>query len=165
MSDQNQQNQATASDSEGEMLRRIQERYSSLRKSEKIVADYLREHAGTRLNYSITEFARILGLSEATISRVSRALGYAGYPDLKLSLAAAAANTGSNRFANIPEEIEATDTLIASSAKLADLLARSILGTQRMLDAQRIDSCLDAIRNSRKMVLIGVGGAAAMIWL
>lgn len=162
MSDQNQQNQATASDSEGEMLRRIQERYSSLRKSEKIVADYLREHAGTRLNYSITEFARILGLSEATISRVSRALGYAGYPDLKLSLAAAAANTGSNRFANIPEEIEATDTLIASSAKLADLLARSILGTQRMLDAQRIDSCLDAIRNSRKMVLIGVGGAAAI---
>ena len=58
-----------------ELVYRIQERYGDLRKSERIVADYLREHAGSRLDYSITEFARLIGVSEATVSRVSRALG------------------------------------------------------------------------------------------
>lgn len=162
MTDQPNQNSAAQDQDGGDLLQRIQERYSSLRKSERIVADYLREHSDSRLEYSITEFARILGLSEATISRVSRALGYSGYPDLKLSLAASAASGGSSKFANIPEDLEPTDTLISSSAKLANLLARSIQGTQRMLDAQRIDACLDAIRKSRSVVLIGVGGAATI---
>ncbi len=71
----------------GDLVQRIQERYTSLRKSERVVADYLRDHAGTRMSMSITELAQILGISEATISRVSRALGYSGFPDLKLSLA------------------------------------------------------------------------------
>lgn len=144
----------------GDLVQRIQERYSSLRKSERIVADYLRENAGTRLNYSITEFASVLGLSEATISRVSRALGYSGYPDLKLSLAEGAANRSG--IANIPQEIAQSDTLIGTSGKLANLLAHSIQGTQRMLDAERIEHCLKAIQTARRVILVGVGGAAAI---
>jgi RpiR family transcriptional regulator, carbohydrate utilization regulator len=144
----------------GDLVQRIQERYSALRKSERIVADYLRENAGTRLNYSITEFASVLGLSEATISRVSRALGYSGYPDLKLSLAEGAANRSG--IANIPEEIAQSDTLIGTSGKLANLLTHSIQGTQRMLDAERIEHCLKAIQTARRVVLVGVGGAAAI---
>ena len=122
----------------GDLVQRIQERYSSLRKSEKVVADYLRNHAGERVNYSITDFARILGVSEATISRVSRALGYEGYPDLKLSMAE---NSGTRAsIPNIPQEIDQSDTLISTSSKLANLLAQSILGTQRMLDAQKLEA-------------------------
>lgn len=143
-----------------DLVQRIQERYSSLRKSERIVADYLREHAGARMNHSITDFAHILGVSEATISRVSRALGYSGYPDLKLSMAEGS-GTKTN-FSNIPQEIDQSDTLIATSSKLANLLAQSILGTQRMLDAQKLEACLDAIHKARRVVLIGVGGAAAI---
>ena len=162
MNDQENPNRPPADHSDADLLQRIQERYETLRKSERIVADYLRENSESRLEYSITEFAHILGLSEATISRVSRALGYSGYPDLKLSLAASAGRRGNSKFANIPEDLEPTDTLIASSAKLASLLSRSIQGTQRMLDAQRIDACLNAIRKSHNVVLIGVGGAAAI---
>lgn len=144
----------------GDLVQRIQERYTSLRKSERIVADYLREHAGTRLSLSITELAQTLGLSEATISRVSRALGYSGFPDLRLSLAEGAVTRAS--FANIPAEIDQTDTLIGTSAKLANLLSTAIQGTQRMLDTERIDFCIRTIRSARKIVLIGVGGAAAI---
>jgi RpiR family transcriptional regulator, carbohydrate utilization regulator len=144
----------------GDLIQRIQERYTSLRKSERVVADYLRENAGTRLSLSITDFAQTLGISEATISRVSRALGYSGFLDLKLSLAeGAVARSG---FSNIPAEIEQTDTLIATSAKLANLLSTALQGTQRMLDTERIDRCISTIREARKVVLVGVGGAAAI---
>ena len=147
-------------DTGGDLVQRIQERYTSLRKSERVVADYLRDHAGTRLSLSITELAQLLGISEATISRVSRALGYSGFPDLRLSLAEGAVTRAS--FANIPAEIDQTDTLIGTSAKLANLLAMSIQGTQRMLDTERIDRCIRAIRGARKVILVGVGGAAAI---
>lgn len=150
----------TTAPTSGDIVQRIQERYATLRKSERIVADYLRDHAGTRLSLSITELAQTLGLSEATISRVSRALGYSGFPDLKMSLAEGAVTRAS--FANIPAEIDQTDTLIGTSAKLANLLATAIQGTQRMLDTERIDRCIRAIRDARKVVLVGVGGAAAI---
>lgn len=143
-----------------DLVQRIQERYSALRKSERIVADYLREHAGTRMNYSITEFAQVLGVSEATVSRMSRALGYSGYPDLKLSMAEGS-GTQTN-FSNIPQDIIKTDPIVTTGAKLANLLSQSIQGTQRMLDARKIELCVEAIHKARRLVFIGVGGAAAI---
>lgn len=144
----------------GSLLERIQERYGSLRKSERVVADYLRDNAQTRLDSSITDLGRRLGVSEATISRVSRALGYDGFPDLKLSVAEGARPQRS--FANIPVEIEAGDSLIQTSGKLAGLLMSGLEGTQRMLDAQRLEQAVDAISSARKIIFAGVGGAAAI---
>lgn len=144
----------------GNLLQRVQDRYAKLRPSEQIVADYLRTHANRRLSHSITELAQILGLSEATISRVSRALGYAGFSDLKLSLAEGAVHrTG---LANIPTELDPQDSLISTSAKLANLLAASIQSTHANLDTEKLDRCVQAIRSARKILLAGCGGAAAI---
>jgi RpiR family transcriptional regulator, carbohydrate utilization regulator len=143
------------------LLERIQDHYGTLRKSERIVADYLRNNAGVRLGSSITELARTLDVSEATISRVSRALGYEGYPDLKLSLAEGTRGEKST-FANIPEEIDANDTLVQTSAKLVALLMSGLEGTQRMLDAQRLEQAVEALHKARKIVFVGVGGGAAI---
>ena len=144
----------------GNLLQRVQDRYAKLRPSEQIVADYLRGHADKRLNNSITDLAQILGVSEATISRVSRALGYAGFSDLKLSMAEGAVNRSG--LANIPTELDPTDSLIATSAKLANLLSASIQSTQANLDRDKLDRCLQAIRTARKTVLVGCGGAASI---
>lgn len=144
----------------GDFLQRVQDRYSKLRPSEQIVADYLRAHAHQRLSHSITELAQIMGVSEATISRVSRALGYAGFSDLKLSLAEGAVNRSG--LSNIPTELDPTDSLIGTSVKLANLLAASIQSTQASLNSDKLDRCLQAIRSARKIVLAGCGGAAAI---
>jgi RpiR family transcriptional regulator, carbohydrate utilization regulator len=143
------------------LLERIQENYGALRKSERIVADFLRDKAGARLDASITELGRTLDVSEATISRVSRALGYEGYPDLKLSLAEGARSEKST-FANIPVELDETDTLVQTSSKLATLLTSGLEGTQRMLDAHRLEQAVEALHRARKIVFVGVGGGAAI---
>lgn len=143
-----------------DLLERIQERYGTLRKSERIVADFLRDNVGRRLDSSITELGRALGVSEATISRVSRALGYEGYPDMKLSVAEGTRVRPG--FVNLPLEIEDGDSLVATSSKLASLLISGLDGTQRMLDAQRLELAVEALRKARKIVFVGVGGAAAI---
>ena len=143
------------------LLERIQDHYGTLRKSERVVADFLRDNAGTRLDSSITELGRNLGVSEATISRVSRALGYEGFPDLKLSMAEGSRSSKSS-YANIPEEIDGNDSLVRTSDKLLSLLVAGLEGTQRMLDAQRLEQAVEALHKARKIIFVGVGGGAAI---
>lgn len=144
----------------GGLLQRIQDRYANLRPSEQIVADYLRNNADKRMSHSITELAQILGVSEATVSRFSRALDYSGFSDLKLSMAEGAVRRSG--IVNIPIELDPEDTLITTSAKLASLLSASILSTQANLDTDRLERCLAMMRSARKIVLAGCGGAAAI---
>ncbi len=144
----------------GSLLNRIEMCYGSLRKSERIVADHLRQLSGARMNLSIIELGRLLDVSEATISRLSRALGYAGFQDMKLSMAEGAGSRSS--FANIPAEIDESDTLLQTSSNLAMLLSVCLQGTQRMLDSQQVETVVAALLAARKIVFVGVGGAAAI---
>ena len=145
---------------QGSLLNRIEACYGSLRKSERIVADHLRQVSGARMNLSITELGRTLGVSEATISRVSRALGYAGFQDMKLSMAEGAGSH--SNFANIPVEIDESDSLLKTSSNLAMLLSVCLQGTQRLLDSDQLEIIVAALLAAQRIVFVGVGGAAAI---
>ena len=112
------------------------------------------------MNLSITELGRTLSVSDATISRVSRALGYAGFQDMKLSMAEVAGSR--SIFANIPVEIDESDSLIRTSSNLAMLLSVCLQGTQRILDSDQLETVVAAFLAAQKIVFVGVGGAAAI---
>jgi len=143
-----------------DLIQRIQNHYGDLRPAERIVADYLRSNSGTRIDSSITEFARSLGVSEATISRVSRALGYDGFPSLKLSVAEESNRTST--YANLPSGLEDGDSMITLSEKLSLTLASSIRETHRKLDADRLEKAVQAVAKASMTVFVGVGGAASV---
>ena len=155
------QDQASADSDNGDLLSRIQNRYDKLRNSERIVADFLRERHGTRLDASITELARTLGVSEATISRVSRALGYSGFQDMKLSLAQSA-SAGRTAYANVPVQISQDDSVVDISAKLSALFAKGLFETQKLLDRDRVERAVEALYGAKRIIFAGVGGAAAI---
>jgi RpiR family carbohydrate utilization transcriptional regulator len=113
-----------------------------------------------RLDASITEFARSLGVSEATISRLSRALGYDGYPSLKLSVAEESSR--SYNYTNLPSGLEETDPMITLSDKLSLTLANCLRETHMKLDADRLEKAVNAIANAKMTVFVGVGGAASI---
>jgi RpiR family transcriptional regulator, carbohydrate utilization regulator len=144
-----------------DFLVRLQTSYASLRKSERKIADYLQKNANQRLDVSITEFAKLLEVSEATVSRFCRAVGFQGFQDLKLTLASSISSFES--FKNIPVDIDETDSLAEVGKKLSDTLAGAIIETQRHLDMDRINAVVDAIVETRKVILYGIGGAAAVL--
>ena len=139
---------------------RLQEKYAKLRKSEKLVADYLREHQSERLEMSITEFANTLDVSEATISRFTRALGYKGFADMKLGLASE--GISSERFVNLPAEMDESDSLSEVSLKLFCALSTAMSETQKNLTYEDIQSVVDGVLNAKDVYFIGVGGAVAV---
>lgn len=142
------------------MALRLQEKYGQLRKSERLVADYLREHASVRLEMSITEFANTLNISEATISRFTRALGYKGFADMKLALASE--RTPSEQFVNLPAQMKETDSLEDVSYKLLGSLGSAMSETQKHINYEDIQSVVTSVLNSRQVFFFGVGGAVSV---
>ena len=142
------------------IVARIQARYGELRKSEKRVADYLTAHSSDRLEMSITELANTLGISEATVSRFTRALGYRGYSEMKLALASE--SSAGRAFINIPTTMHETDSLIEISQKLYGALSSSIGESQKCLDFEVVQSAVADVLKARHVLFLGVGGAASV---
>lgn len=65
---------------------RVRRAYSSLRPSEQKVADYVLTHAGELSGMTIGELARAAGVSEPTVIRCVRGLGFGGYREFKTAL-------------------------------------------------------------------------------
>ena len=111
---------------------RILTNYGLLKNAERKVADFLMQNPDLLLDSSITEFSRQLGVSEATISRFSKAVGYAGYPALKLSIASGASRSAP--LPNVPTEIDEGDSISEMGRKLQATLSLSIQMTNSSLD-------------------------------
>jgi RpiR family transcriptional regulator, carbohydrate utilization regulator len=141
-----------------EFIQHLQANYSTLRKSEKKIADYLQLHAQERLDFSITELARRLKVSETTVSRFCRVIGLQGFQDLKLSMAASLNRV--DEFKNIPPTIHEGDATPEIGRKLSESLAGSLAKTQQSLNVEDMDHAIDAIAKARQTYLYGIGGSA-----
>ena len=64
----------------------IGERYGQLTKSEKRIADYIRKNQEEAAFLAAGELADRLGLSEATLVRFARTLGFNSYPAMRALL-------------------------------------------------------------------------------
>ena len=64
----------------------ISDRYNNLTKSEKSIANYLRKNQEESAFLSAAELAQQLDLSEATLVRFARTLGYSSYPAMRTVL-------------------------------------------------------------------------------
>ena len=69
------------------LIRRITESRSSLRKSEAKVADFVLANANDVINMRIVDLASCTEVSEPTVIRFCRAIGFNGFQAFKLQLA------------------------------------------------------------------------------
>ena len=66
---------------------RLREEKSTFRDSEEKAADYILAHSAEVINLPITELAERIGVSEATIVRMCKKIGFHGFQELKINLA------------------------------------------------------------------------------
>ena len=128
--------------------------YNEMGKSEKRVADWLFLHSGEILPYSISDLAFKCESSEATIVRFSKRLGCTGYQDLKLALAR------EHDKKVIAPTVTAQDDCFAIFEKICNDAYMSLERTKRTLSPEAMNAAVDAIANSGRVVLIGLGASA-----
>lgn len=109
---------------------------------------------------TVTDLARRTATSEATVVRTARALGFAGYPQLRLALAAAGAHrepaallTGS------PADSTDLATVVAT---LAAVEAEAVTATARTLDVAALAAAADAVGTARVVDCYGLGASGLL---
>ncbi len=105
---------------------------------------------------SISELSEAAGTSESTIVRTARTLGFPGYSQLRLALAVAGAREVDSK-PTLAADIEQDDSLDVVVAKLAAAEQDALRATVGQLDADVLESVVEAISSARRVAVLGVG--------
>lgn len=144
------------------ILDSITEKYNSLTRSGKKLANYILENTDDTQYLSITSLADNSGVSEATITRFCRVLGLSGYNDLKLALAKAERTNDLGDSMDTPQSINANDNLDTICKKLCDIYFASFRETVEQLNADSFNQAIDLISDASHVYCFGQGASMVM---
>ncbi|MFD9166642.1 MurR/RpiR family transcriptional regulator, partial [Streptomyces sp. NPDC059558] len=132
----------------------------SLPRSVQAVADAVAADPAACARLTVSALAEHTGTSEATVVRTARLLGYPGYRDLRLALAALAAQQESGAAPAVAVDIAVDDPLADVVAKLAHEEAQTLTDTAAALDLNQLAAAVTALATARRIDIYGVGASA-----
>jgi DNA-binding MurR/RpiR family transcriptional regulator len=134
----------------------------SLSPAERRVGQIVAEDPAAAAMLTITELAARAQTSETTVIRFCRTLGFAGYPELRLTLATEAGrlqgDSASGRV--VGSDIAPSDDLAQVVRKIAFADSRAVEETAAQLDIGVLTEVVDATVRARRVDIYGVGASA-----
>ncbi|MAX08961.1 MAG: transcriptional regulator [Gammaproteobacteria bacterium] len=130
----------------------------SLRKSEAKVATYVLAHANDVIKMRIVDLAAKSEVSEPTVIRFCRALGFDGFQSFKLQLAQQL-GLGSvyTQFA-----VDDNDTVADLGNKVFDTTIGSLLTVRDELNPEVLEQAINTISNARRVEFYGFGASGSV---
>jgi RpiR family carbohydrate utilization transcriptional regulator len=140
------------------LLRKISATRPQLRKSEDKVADYVLQHASDVISMRIVDLATESDVSEPTVIRFCRALGFDGFKSFKLHLAQALGSGGIfTQFA-----VDDKDTIEDLSNKVFDSTVGSLLTVRDELDPRVLEKAINVICKANRVEFYGFGASGSV---
>ncbi len=134
----------------------LQAVYGTLKSAERKAADYILDYPENLTGLSIVEFAGRAGCSEATIVRLSKRLGYEGYPELKGDIASARENGTVYEY----DDVSPADPPGTIIRKVFEASIQALKDSLEMLDEEAYSRTVDVLSDARTILLAGIGDAA-----
>ncbi|GII80359.1 RpiR family transcriptional regulator [Sphaerisporangium rufum] len=141
------------------LVARVRGVLPSLTPSAQIVARLILDDPATVARSTITELSAASGTSEATIVRTARVLGFSGYSQLRLALAAAAATGRGGTDRLVPGDLAPDDPLSDVIAKVTRAEAQAISDTAAQLSPEQLGEVVGAITGARRVDVYGVAAS------
>jgi RpiR family carbohydrate utilization transcriptional regulator len=138
-----------------EQIKRAEDR---LRRSERKVADYILAEPQTALSLGISALAAASDVSDPTVLRFCRALGFDGFQTFKLALARALALGAPF----IREGVGPDDDTATLGAKICSQTAAAIYGLPAKLDWAVVEKAMEALAAAPRIECYGVGASGAV---
>ena len=137
------------------IIRRITDNHPALRKSEAKVADFVLAHANDVINMRIVDLAAQCEVSDPTVIRFCRALGFDGFQSFKLQLAQQI-GMGSvyTQFA-----VDDSDTVNDLCNKVFDTTVGTLRTVRDELDPDILEQAINTISNARRVEFYGFGAS------
>lgn len=140
------------------LLDEIKRAEDRLRRSERKVADTVLADPQAALSLGISALADASGVSDPTVLRFCRALGFDGFQSFKLALARALALGAPF----IREGVGPEDDTATLGAKICSQSAAAIYGLPARLDWALVEAAMDALAAAPRIECYGVGASGAV---
>ncbi|OQB46935.1 MAG: putative HTH-type transcriptional regulator YbbH [Firmicutes bacterium ADurb.Bin153] len=137
---------------------RLREEKSTFRDSEEKAADYILAHSAEVINLPITELAERIGVSEATIVRMCKKIGFHGFQELKINLAIETVKP----IQALHEEIAENDLIGTVMKKIVAANTKTLQSTVDVLSETDLQRAVDCLYNARSIQFYGVGGSGSV---
>jgi DNA-binding MurR/RpiR family transcriptional regulator len=128
------------------------------------IGTLLLEDPSLPLQLSITELAERAGTSPATVTRFCRAIGYTGYPALRVGAAAEQGRSSAHETwdSDIGRAFHPGDTATEVMRTLVNAHTVALTSTSERLDPALVGRVAEAIAASDHVDIYGIGGSAGM---
>ena len=140
------------------LIKAISEALGSLRKSERKVADFVLADPAVILNMRIIDLANHSQVSEPTVLRFCRALGYDGFQSFKLQLARYLGSSGIYSQFSVSDADSITDV----SKKVFDSTIGSLIAVREELDITALESAIEALAIAERVEFYGFGASGSV---
>lgn len=137
------------------MLDLIESSLNNLSKSERKVAEYVLTHSAKTIEQHIANLSEVIGVSEPTIIRFCRRLGFQGFKDFKLRLAQTIPQPNQHLLADISPE----DSPLKIGHKIIDGAISSLQQTRESIDPTVLNAAVIALKNASRIEFYGQGGS------
>ncbi|MGH0053999.1 MAG: MurR/RpiR family transcriptional regulator [Sphaerochaetaceae bacterium] len=131
----------------------IRSKYNTLSAKEKKIADFILAYPKESVNPSIEKLAERIGISESTMVRFARKLGYSGYQRFRIALARE----------TIPKNEQLFETEITEGEEIVDLVFKNaqytLSETLQSIDRKAIKEAATLIAQAKSIFLMGLGGS------
>ena len=147
-------------DSKQDIIVRIEEKYPSMSKSHKAIANFIREHYDQAVFMTAARLGSELSISESTVVRFAFCLGYEGYPEFQKALAEWVKNKLSSvqkmdvAYGNSSQSEILTSVLESDIEKLKDTVTN--------LDPDAFETAVKVILEARNVYIIGLRSCAPL---
>lgn len=108
---------------------------------------------------TVNELADRASTSTATVVRAARHLGFDGYPQLRLALAAYSGTSQIESGVSLGADIADDDDLAAVLAKLASFEAEQLQATAELVDPSVLGKVITLIRTARRIDVYGIAAS------
>ncbi|MDE0762097.1 MAG: SIS domain-containing protein [Cellvibrionales bacterium] len=136
----------------------ISDSLTTLRKSERKVAEFVLKDPLTVIRMRIVDLAQHAEVSEPTVVRFCRAVGCSGFQDFKLALAQQLASSPSYGQIAVTDQ----DSTREYTHKVFDTTVDTLLKVRDSLDLETLDAAIAAIYNAQRVEFYGFGASAAV---
>lgn len=140
------------------LMERVRAARAQLSPAERRVADFVLENPRTVLNDSVAVIAQMAEVSQPTVIRFCRSLGFQGLADFKLKLA-------SGLTGNIPvqrTQVRRQDATPDLCAKVLDNTISAIVQFRESINVEAVDRAIEILRAAKRVEFYASGNSAVV---
>ncbi|HHV63362.1 MAG TPA: MurR/RpiR family transcriptional regulator, partial [Firmicutes bacterium] len=145
-------------------LQKLKEEFATLEGSQRQLGRFILENSYHIHHLSISELSRQSGVSETTVVRLCRTLGFDGYKEFRLAMAEAVSAIRGQLVvgSDVPLNLSEGDDTSAIAKKVIQNNIDVLTELAKSLDAKEIERAVDVISSCRLMQIYGVGSSAGI---